>query len=93
MGTFSSACSELVGEVMNSGVEMGNLVSKMSVGFFKLGASGFAVMKSSLEIGTFSPACIKLVGEVSNNTVEMANLFSKMMIGLLKLMASGLASS
>jgi hypothetical protein len=61
---FSSAGVKLIGKVSNCGVEMGNLVSKVMVGFFKLSASCLAVMKGSLEVAAFSSACIKLVGKV-----------------------------
>jgi hypothetical protein len=65
----------------------------VSVGLLKLCASGFAVVKSNLEIVAFNSAGIQLCVEISDSGVEMGNLFSKMMIGFLKLMASGLASS
>jgi hypothetical protein len=81
MGTFSSASSKLRAEITNSSIQMGNLFSKMMIGFFKLMNSSFSVMKSGLEVGTFSSASIELVGQVMHSGVEMGNLVCESRVG------------
>ncbi len=72
---------------------MSNLISEGSVGLFKLGTSGFAVMKSNLEIVAFNSACIKLSIKISNSGIEIGILISEVGISSLQLSTSGLTSS
>ena len=71
----------MVSEVTNGSVKMSNLVRKMSIGLFKLGTSGFTVMKSNLKVVAFNSTGVKLFGEIMNCGVEMGDLVSKSSVG------------
>ncbi len=70
----------MVSEVTNGSVKMSNLVRKMSIGLFKLGTSGFTVMKSNLKVVAFNSTGVKLGTEIRNGGVEMGDLVSERMI-------------
>ena len=76
-------------KISNSGVEMGNLIGKSSIGLFKLSTSAFTDMEGIGQAGDLSSCCVELVTEVRDCGVEVGDLVCKSSIGLLKLGASG----
>jgi hypothetical protein len=69
-------------EIIDSGVGMSELVSKMMIGVFKLSTSGFTGTEGIGQVSTFSSASSKLGSEVTDSSIKMGDLVSKMMIGI-----------
>ncbi len=81
----------MVSEITNGSVKMSNLVRKMSIGLFKLGTSGFTVMKGDLEVVAFNSTGVELSTEIGDSGVEVSILVREVGVGILQLGASGLA--
>jgi len=81
----------LVSEVTNGSIKMSDLVGESGISRFKLGTSGFTVMKGNLEVVAFNSTGVELSTEIGNSGVEVSILVREVCVGILQLGASGLA--
>ena len=65
-------------KISNSGVEMGDLVGKSSIGLFKLNNCGLCIVESCCDVTELSSASSELFGEVRDCGIKVSNLVGEL---------------
>ena len=65
-------------KISNSGVEMGDLVGKSSIGLLQLNNPGLSIAESTRDVTELSSASSELGGELSNCSIEVGDLVGEL---------------